>query len=114
MVKKIKLSQLVEQHSMALPIIEKAMLDVAWDEKDESTLEQITRQINLWGSVSGMAVEKDVPLGLGDAYALIRFILSLCKLFEKSIDLKREHFERLLVQINRRVCKEVYEDIFSQ
>ena len=113
MEKKVKLSSLVKLHTDALPVIEKAMLDVVWDEEDQSLNYNTAMEVNKLGSVPGMAVEKDVPLGLGDTDALIRFFLSLVQLHRKNPEIRKEHFERLFIQLNRRVYKEAYNDIFS-
>lgn len=110
---KVKLSELVKLHTKALPAIENAMLDVVWTEEEEILLHQIGSQINSWGAEEGMALEKDVPIGLGDSLALIRFGLSLYQLYEDDHDFKLENFKRILSQVNLRIYNEVKTEIFS-
>lgn len=111
---KVKLSEIVKCHSEAMPAIEKTMLDVAWDEEDEKLLQSIADKYNQWGREKFVMVEHDVPIGLGDSVALIRFGLSLFQLNEQNPDFKFEHFERLLIQVNHSIFKEIKKEIFEE
>lgn len=110
---KVKLSELVKLHTKAMPAIENAMLDIVWTEEEEILLHKLGSQINSWGSTPGMALEKDVPLGLGDAVALIKFGLSLYQLFEDDPDFKLENFERILSQVGLRIYREIAGELFT-
>lgn len=114
MQKKVKLSEMIKCHTEAMPAIEKAMLDVVWDEQDEHLLKSVAEKYNQWGESKFVLVEHDVPLGLGDSVALIRFGLSLFQLHEKDWGFNLENFERLLIQVNRAAYNELKKEIFSQ
>lgn len=111
---KVKLSHLVALHQKVIPAIEKAMLDVVWDEEDEALLREVAEEMNRLGRSPDADIEHDVPLGLGDADALIRFGLSLYQLHEEVGKLAYEHFERLLRPVNEAVFKEVADEIFGE
>ena len=89
------------------------MLDVIWDDDDEVLLRRTIETIHRMGAEPIVRIELDAPLGLGDTDALIRFVLSLYQLYEGEPAFRKENFERLLVQINRDVFLEVWEDIFG-
>ena len=112
--KKVKLSGLVALHTKAKPAIEKAMLEVVWDQENEELMLGLAKMINQWGADPFVKLEIDVPMGLGDADALIRFALSLYQLYENEKGFKKENFERLLIQINRDIYLDVFEDIFGE
>jgi hypothetical protein len=109
----VKLSHLVALHQKATPVIEKAMLDVVWDNEDEALLRQVTDELNRLGADPDVDIDHDVPLGLGDTDALIRFGLSLFQLHEESGKLSLDSFENLLRPINEAVFDEVFDDIFN-
>ena len=109
----VKLSQLIQLHALAKPLIEKAMLEVIWDDDDEITMRKFAEQVNQWGAGPTVSIHRDVPLGLGDTDALIRFVLSLYQLYEDNPAIQKKNFERLLLQINRDIYLEVWEEFFG-
>ena len=112
---RVKLSRIVQLYTFSRPVIEKAALGVAWDETDQEKLGKIARQIKFWGSQDDFAIERDVPLGLGDTDALIRLFLSVYQLYapeDKTV--KLEQFEKVCLLINEDVYWEVADEILDQ
>jgi hypothetical protein len=111
---KIKLSDIVKLHEKAKPAIEKAILEVLWDEDDEALMKATAEQINAWGGDPTTLVEPDVPLGLGDTDVLIRFLFSLFQIFEDEGDFKLANFYLICKSINRPVTREVSSELFGE
>jgi hypothetical protein len=109
--KNVNLSQLVEIHATAKPIIEKAMLEVVWDDDDDALLLQLAQKVNKLGADEDVKVALDAELGLGDTDALVRFVLSLYQMHQDDPKIEHENFERLLIQVNKDMYWEIYEEI---
>lgn len=110
----VKLSHIVSLYEQAKKPIEKAMLDTPWTLEDEQLLRYVCEQIAQWGDNPEVTLDFDVPMGLGDKDALIRFFLSLSELFDEQLPgVNRKSFQSLLSNISPDIVVEVSEEIFN-